>query len=157
MPPETEATTRSIADRYFQGVTTDAVRSSLALLAWMIDARREGKRVVAVPDDALPERYEEPVLLGLDPRLASEPTWLVERRHPWRRQPWIKGRRLVAGDLARTVEIEGWTPEEAARQYDLPVDAVLEAQRYLADHRALVLAEEQENAISTEGSRPRAG
>jgi uncharacterized protein (DUF433 family) len=77
-------------------------------------------------------------------------TFLVARPHAWRRQLWIKGRRITAGDLARTVEIEGWTPERAASEFDLPLHAVLEAQRYAASHRDLVLDEEAENALAAE-------
>jgi hypothetical protein len=55
---------------------------------------------------------------------------------------------LAAGDLARTAEIEGWNPEQAASQFDLPVDAVFEAQRYLSLNRDLVVAEERENALA---------
>jgi len=152
LPPETEASTRAIADRYYRGVATDVIRTSLSLLAWVIDAKRAGKRVVAVESDALPESFEEPVLPGLEEQLAPLATWLVERPHPWRRQPWIKGRRIAAGDLARTIEIEGWAPEEAADQFDLPLQAVLEAQRYLGANRELVVAEERENALATQAA-----
>jgi uncharacterized protein (DUF433 family) len=55
---------------------------------------------------------------------------------------------VTAGDLARTIEIEGWTVEQAAAEYDLPVEAVREAVQYLATHRDLVIAEERENAIA---------
>jgi len=148
LPPETELSTRSIADRYFRGVTTDTVRATLSPLAWTIDAKRSGKRVIAVDALGAPAQFEEPVLPGLEEQLAPSTAWLVERPHPWRRQPWIKGRRLTAGDLARTIEIESWTPEEAAAQYELPVDAILEAQHYLSENRELVLAEERENAFA---------
>lgn len=150
LPADTEAVTRALADRYFRGVTTDAIRASLSLLAWVIDAKRAGKRVVAVRRDRVPEQFEEPVLPGLEEQLLTDTTWLVQRPHPWRRQPWIKGRRQTAGDLARTIEIEDWTPEQAAAQFDLPVEAILEAQRYLSGNRHLVLAEEQENAIAAQ-------
>ena len=150
LPPETEAATRHVANRYFRGITTDAIRSSLSLLAWVIEAKREGKRVIAVRRDRLPDQFEEPVLPGIEEQLSSDPTWLVDRPHPWRRQPWIKGRRVTAGDLARTIEIEQWSSEQAAAELDLPVEAILEAQRYLAANRDLVLAEEQENAIAAQ-------
>lgn len=150
LPPETEAATRALANQYFRGVTTDAIRASLSLLAWVIEAKREGKRVVAVRRDRLPDQFEEPVLTGIEEQLLTDATWLVQRPHPWRRQPWIKGRRLTAGDLARTIEIEDWTPEQAATEFDLPIEAILEAQRYLAANRELVLAEEQENAIAAQ-------
>jgi uncharacterized protein (DUF433 family) len=126
----------------------------LSLLSWVLEARRSGKRVIAVPADSLPERYEEPVLAGVEEQLNDVPTWLVARPHPWRTQLWIKGRRLTAGDLARTAEVEGWTPEQAAKEFDLPVEAILEANRYLAENRQLVLAEERENALAAKSAEP---
>ena len=139
-----------MADRYFRGITTDAIRASLSLLAWVLGAKAEGKRVIAVRRDRVPDQFEEPVLPGIEEQLLTDATWLVQRPHAWRRQPWIKGRRLTAGDLGRTIEIEHWTPERAAAEFDLPVDAIFEAQRYLAANRDLVLAEEQENAIAAQ-------
>jgi hypothetical protein len=62
--------------------------------------------------DTLPRAFEEPVIAGLE-ALGQERLWLVKRDHPWRRQLWIKGRNMTAGDLARTVAIEGWSAEEA--------------------------------------------
>ncbi len=157
LPVDTEVATRAIADRYFSGVATDAIRSSLSLLAWVIQAKQEGKRVVAIRRERMPDQFEEAILPGLEEQLAHDATWLVERPHPWRRQPWIKGRRLAAGDLARAIEIEGWSPERAANEYDIPVEAILEAQRYLASNRELVIAEEAENAIAAQQAAPLSG
>jgi uncharacterized protein (DUF433 family) len=154
LPPDAETATRTLAERYFRGTTTDAIRSSLSFLAWALEARRRGKRVIAVTPDALPPRFEEPVLPGVEEQLAQDWQWLVSRPHPWRRQLWIKGRRLTAGDLARTIEIEDWAPAQAAVEYDLPLEAVLEAQRYAAANRALVLAEERENALAANEETP---
>lgn len=154
LPLETETATRVLADRFFRGVTTDVIRVSLSLLAWTIDARSHGKRVVAVTRDQLPARFEEPVLPGVEEQLPTEWEWLVQRPHAWRRQLWVKGRRLAAGDLARTIEIEDWAPERAATEFDLPLEAILEAQRYLAANRDLVLAEERENALAAEQAIP---
>jgi uncharacterized protein (DUF433 family) len=119
-------------------------------MAWVIEAKRGGKRVIAVRRDRIPDQFEEPVLTGIEEQLLTDPTWLVERPHRWRRQAWIKGRRMTAGDLARTIEIEAWSPERAASEFDLPLDAILEAQRYFAANRELVLAEEQENALAAQ-------
>ncbi len=97
----------------------------------------------------LPARYAEPLMPGLvDPD--DEWTWLVRRPHPWRRQPFLKGTRIAAGDLARTIEIEGWNDVHAAEEYGLPVEAVREAREYLGRHRDLVLAEERENALAAQ-------
>jgi len=109
--------------------------------------------VIATDADMLPGTYEEPVNAGLE-RLGHEWTWLVSRDHAWRRQLWIKGRTIAAGDLARTAVIEGWTAEEAAREFDLPLDAVLEAQRYAEIARDLIDAEEAENRIVAQLHEP---
>lgn len=88
------------------------------------------------------------MLPGLEGAMTAKWKWLVEREHPWRRQLWIKGRRVAAGDLARTVEIEGWSAGQGADAFDLPVDAIEEAMQYLAENRELVLAEERENSLA---------
>jgi len=156
LPGENEAAFRHLASRYFRSTPSDAIRVSVALLLWLVRSREAGKRVIAVPGDALPERFEEPVVPGLEEVLAPEWAWLVSRPHPWRRQLWIKGRRLTAGDLARTMEIEDWSPERAAAEFDLPVDAIVEAQRYAAANRDLVEAEEREDRLAAEAGMPRA-
>ena len=112
-----------------------------------------GKRVIATDADMLPGTYEEPVIAGLE-SIGQQWTWLVGRDHPWRRQLWIKGRNIAAGDLAHTATIEGWTAEDAAREFDLPVEAVLEAQRYAEVARELIAAEEAENRIVAQRYEP---
>jgi uncharacterized protein (DUF433 family) len=143
---------RRTADRYFRGSLSDAVVTALATLNWVVRQRRAGKRVVAVASADLPASFEEAVVPELEEALSNQWTWLVAREHPWRRQLWIKGRRLTAGDLARTAEIEGWDAERVAHEFDLPVEAVDEAQRYLAANRDLVLAEERENQIAAQAT-----
>jgi hypothetical protein len=146
VPEATELHVRQVASLYYRGVVSDAVTASLETFRWVLDAVQRGKRVVAADPGDLPEAYEEPVIAGL-PRPEPEWVWLVRRDHPWRRQLWIKGRNLSAGDLARAIEIEGWTPDRAADEYDLPLGAVVEAQRYAETARDLIAAEEAENRI----------
>lgn len=142
------ATTKRSAERFYRGSLNETVLAALSLFQWLVRQRSAGRRVIAVPADQMPNAFEEPVLPGLEEAMSPKWNWLVEREHPWRRQLWIKGRRIAAGDLARTVEIEGWSPEQAADEFDLPVDAVEEAVRYLAESRDLVLAEERENLLA---------
>lgn len=133
---------KQTADRFFRGVTNDSVLAALSAFNWMLEQKRQGKRVIAVEPDALPARYSEAVLPTIDEALATEIwTWLMEQPHPWRRQLWIKGRRMRAAQLVGHMNGNGWTPEEAARQFDLPVEAVLEARRYVETNRELVDAE----------------
>lgn len=140
---------RQIADRFFRGVTNDAVLAALSAFAWMLDQRLAGRRVISVEADALPSRYSEAILPGVNEAMGDENwTWLIAQPHPWRKQLWIKGRQMTAGQLVGHLIGNGWSADEAARQFSLPVEAVLEAQRYVAANRALVDAEaiEEERA-----------
>ncbi|MGH2444961.1 MAG: hypothetical protein ACRDGD_02850, partial [Candidatus Limnocylindria bacterium] len=134
-------------EQYYRGATGDAVQASIAVFSWVVRQRQAGRRVIAVDTDQLPAAFEEPIIPGLEEALAPRWQWLVARPHPWRRQLAIKGRRLLAGRLARTIETNGWSAERAAKEYDLPVAAVLEAQRYAAEHSDLIAAEEAEERL----------
>lgn len=138
---------RETAEHYYRGATSDAVQASIAVFSWVVRQRQAGRRVIAVDVDHLPAAFEEPIIPGLEEALAPRWQWLVARPHPWRRQLAIKGRRLLAGRLARTIETNGWSTERAAKEYELPVAAVLEAQRYAAENLELVAAEETEERL----------
>jgi uncharacterized protein (DUF433 family) len=156
VPESTIVRIRQTAKTFYRGIVSDAVATALETFQWVVDARQRGMRVIATDPDHLPDAYEEPVISGLN-SVGQQWTWLVRRDHPWKRQLWIKGRRIAAGDLARTAEIEGWSPEETAHQFDLPVEAVTEAIRYSATARDLIAAEEAENRmVAQQYERPRA-
>jgi hypothetical protein len=153
VPAATEARVRETARAYYRGVVSDAVTTALDTFHWVVDARRRGRRVIATDADGLPERFEEPVIAGLE-SLGHDWEWLVRRPHPWRSQLWIKGRNLTAGSVARTAEIEGWTPERTAEELDLPGEAVVEAIRYAESARDLILAEEAEDRLVAQRFEP---
>lgn len=74
------------------------------------------------------------------PRETPVPPWvhLVARRHPWRRQLYLKGRNLTARQLVGSLRANGHTEEEAARNHSLPVAAVLEAVAYVDANGPLI-------------------
>jgi len=77
--------------------------------------------------------------------------YLESRPHQWRKVLWIKGRNMHVWHLLATMLREGETPEETAKNFGLPVAAVLEALDYYRQNKALVDAETEE-----EGDRLRA-
>ena len=62
----------------------------------------------------------------------SAPPWkhLVVRRHPWRKQLYLKGRNMTVRHLVGSVKANGFSEEEAAKNHDLPVEAIREALTY---------------------------
>ena len=133
---------RQTADRYFRGATNDAVLAAVSAFNWMLEQKRSGRRVVSVDPDDLPARYSEPILPGVEEAMSDDRwVWLIAQPHAWRRQLWIKGRRMTAGQLVDQRDANAWSAEETGRQFGLPTAAVLEAQRYVERNRELVEAE----------------
>lgn len=67
--------------------------------------------------------------------------YLEPRPHPWRKILWIKGRNMHVWHLVATMRREQETPEETAKNFGLPVEAVLEALDYYERNKDLVDAE----------------
>ena len=83
---------------------------------------------VAAQDVETEERY-----LYLEPRPSS-----------WRRQLFLKGRNMAVVHLVYRMRAEGWTPEEAAEECELPLPQVQEALAYYLRHRQLIEQEQDE-------------
>ena len=102
------------------------------------------------------DRLEQAVerLAGLLEQAKPLPWKHLERRpHKWRRQLYVKGRNMTARQLAGGVLSNKMTPEEGARDYDLPVEAVREALAYVEKEKDLVEYEVmfEQHCLSKEG------
>ena len=78
---------------------------------------------------------------------AQDEDWqyLVARPHPWRRQFYIKGRRLLASTIWQDM-----SPEQAAENWDVPLAAIYEVIRYCESHRELLKLEADEERYRLE-------
>lgn len=70
--------------------------------------------------------------------------YLEQRPHPWRKQLFLKGRRMAVVHLVYSMRANHWTAEEAAFDYDLPLGQVEEALLYYQRHRDLIEEEQRE-------------
>ena len=82
--------------------------------------------------------------------------WLAERPHRWRRQPWIKGRKLTVGDVVGRLNFEQLTPEALAADMDLPIEAVREAAEWasIPANADLIAMEDAEDAMAADRAAP---
>jgi hypothetical protein len=73
-------------------------------------------------------------------REAAVEPWrhLVRRRHPWRKQLYVKGRNLTARQLVGAMKANHFDEEKAAADYHLPVEAVREAMAYVEENKNLL-------------------
>ena len=77
--------------------------------------------------------------------------YLETRPNNWRRQLWIKGRNMTVWHLIATMRTERETLEGTARNFGLPLEAVLEATHYYVLHKDIVEADvEAEKRILVE-------
>lgn len=136
-----------------QAATLEAVRVSLHAQSTK-DAILSAARLVRVlasmlksGDELYIKRRSGDLERVLIPELEPEPgewTYLITRSHPWRRQLYIKGRRLLASTVWGDMIANGMSPQEAAEDRDLPLEAVLEAVKYCEQNRELIALEAQE-------------
>ncbi|MGL5065902.1 MAG: hypothetical protein ACRC62_38530 [Microcoleus sp.] len=79
--------------------------------------------------------------------------YLVARPHPWRKQLYVKGRKLLASTIWQDMNANGMSPEEAAENWDLPLSAICEAIHYCESHQELLKleADEERYRLETKG------
>lgn len=70
--------------------------------------------------------------------------FLVSRPHPWRKQLYIKGRKLLASTLYSDMIANNMTPDQAADNWELPLAAIQEAIQYCQTHQDLLKLEAEE-------------
>lgn len=106
--------------------------------------RRLTKRAVLVTEHSRP-RY---VLLKLEDyqekKGVEDYLYLISRPHPWKRQLFVKGRNMSVAQLVHRMRREKWQPEQAASEFSLPLETVLEALHYFHHHQKLIELENLE-------------
>jgi uncharacterized protein (DUF433 family) len=81
---------------------------------------------------------------------------LVAHKHPWRKQLYLKGRNMTVRQLVWSVKVNKLTEEQAAVNYDLPVEAIREAFAYAEANRELLdLEGSYERYLLSQGGKRR--
>ena len=70
--------------------------------------------------------------------------YLTARPHAWRRQLWVKGRKLPAAVVWTDWRVNGGTLEEIADNWDLPINAVREILCYGEENQEFLRMEAEE-------------
>lgn len=78
------------------------------------------------------------------PETQTQWQYLEKRPLSWRQQLYFKGRRLTAFGVWMDMIVNSETPEEAAENWDLPLEAVQEAIEYCETHQELLKREAEQ-------------
>jgi uncharacterized protein (DUF433 family) len=76
--------------------------------------------------------------------------YLTARPHAWRKQLYIKGRKLLASTVWQDMTANEMSPEQAAENWDLPLSAIYEAINYCQSHQELLKLEADEERYRLE-------
>ena len=73
--------------------------------------------------------------------MTSQWQYLEQRPHPWRKQLYIKGKRLKAFTVWMDMLVNNLSPQEVAENKDIALEAVMEALEYCQNNSELLKAE----------------
>lgn len=76
--------------------------------------------------------------------------YLVTRPHSWRKQLYIKGRKLLAATVWQDMSSNQMSPEQAAENWDLPLAAIYEVINYCETNQELLKLEADEEKYRLE-------
>jgi len=137
--------------------TKDTLLRAVRVLGVLSRERSRGAHIYVRTADGETARLVLPELESPEPVWK----WLTGRAHPWRRQMWIKGRRLMASAVWRSMVANEMSEEEAAEDWGLPLEAIREAVAWSEANRQLIAAEAveekrwlREHGVAVEPSHP---
>ena len=149
--PEQEEELAWLREALSASTNKDTVLRAIRVLGVLSREARRGARIYLQLPDGTTERLLLPELESPEP----EWKWLTSRNHSWRRQKFIKGRKLPAAVVWRSMLANGESAEEAAEDWELTVEAVLEAVSWCEANQELIAAEaaEERRAAAEAGVR----
>lgn len=141
LSPEQEELLINLRAQLAASSTKEAVLKAAQLATLLLGEVQQGNRLFVGKNANTAIRLAIPELEG---RARGQWRWLVDRPHPWRRQLWIKGRKLLASAVWLDARTNGMGPREAAENWDLPLEACEEIFAYCEANKALIEAEANE-------------
>ena len=141
LSPEQEELLAKLRSRLSASSTKEAVLRAAELTTFLLDELNQGHRLFVGKSLSSAIRLAIP---QLEARTNEQWRWLIERPHPWRRQLWVKGRKLLASAVWLDALTNGMGPRQAAENWNLPLDAAEEIFAYCEFNQALIEAEANE-------------
>lgn len=138
--PEQEAQIEWLREALGATSAKEAILRAVSVLFTLKEYTQKGFKVALVK----PDEQVELVIPGLQPPLQTPWKYLVERPHPWRRQLYVKGRRLLAATVWQDMLVNELSLDATAENFALPVDAVVEIIRYCEANQELLQMEADE-------------
>ncbi len=141
--PEQEAEIAYLKEMINASTTKDAILSAVRFYSVMAARVKEGQEIYIT--DKQTNQMERVVIPDMEALKQPQYRYLVAHSHPWRRQLFVKGRRLPAASVYKDYLVEHRTPAQLANDWSLPLEAVTECIMYCKENQALLEMEAQED------------
>ncbi len=142
--PEQEAELLALQSELSAPSVKDAILKAVRLTLLLRREVRSGRRIGLKDAQG---NVTEMILPELEAAGSPRWTYLVERPHSWKRQLFVKGRRLTAAQVWLDMQANQMTEAEAALNWELPSEAVAEIAAYCEQSRALLQMEADEEKL----------
>lgn len=144
--PEQEAELFALQADFAAPSAKDTILKAVHLARVLTREIKGGKRLGLI--DRQSGTVTEVILPELETATAANPwTYLVPRAHAWKKQLFIKGRKLTAAQVWLDMQANRMTYTEAAENWDLPVEAVAEVEAYCIQNLVLIQMEADEEKL----------
>lgn len=148
--PEEDAELLALKSELATSSVKDAIFAAVRLTRFLGHEVRSGRRIGLKDRKGNVTDVVWPELQGAD---SSSWTYLVERPHSWKKQLFVKGRKLTAAQVWLDMQANRMTPGEAAENWKLPEEAVAEIIEYCESVAPLLKmeADEEKLYLSSQG------
>jgi len=143
--PEEDAELLALKSELATSSVKDAIFAAVRLTRFLGHELRNGRRI------GLKDRkgnITDVILPELQGAGLSSWTYLVERPHSWKKQLFVKGRKLTAAQVWLDMQANKMTPSEAAENWELPEEAISEITEYCESNTPLLKMEADEEKLS---------
>lgn len=136
--PDQEAELLALQSELGASSVKDAIFKAVRLALLLKREVKKGRRI-SLKDQA--GNITEVIVPELEGNIVPRWTYLVERPESWKKQLFVKGRRLTAFNVWSDMISNKMTPEEAADNWDLPIEAINEIIEYCGENGELIKKE----------------
>lgn len=142
--PDQEAELLALQREFDAPSVKDAILRAVRLARFIGGEVRSGRRLALKDANGL---VTEVALPDIQPVPRPEWKYLVQRPESWKKQLFVKGRRLTAFQVWSDMLVNKMTPVETAEDWDLPEEAIQEIIDYCEANKDLLKMEAQEEKL----------
>lgn len=140
--PEQEAEIDCLQEMIKAPTRKDAMLTAVRLALHLVTESRQGHKLYL--GDERGRELRRLVLLGIESPNSTPWNYLVQLSHPWKKQLYVKGRKLPAAAVWNAALANNLTRAEAADNWELPLSVIDEIFEYCEENKDLLQMEAAE-------------